>query len=170
MSLSPLCWRTLDDDCCQLSRSYGASAIGADRLEIDAARLAVAVGAADLDAAGVVRRVLDLEEGIAPHRVLHFLGEVERGKLQQAHRVLQPRRDGVLLPLSRLQGREIHRSIRFERVGKEAAQRGATTLPTGSGSNTRATAFAGAFLPRQSALSRRVASGRARRALRQRLR
>ena len=93
------------------------------RLEIDAARLAVAVDGADLDAARVGRRVLDLEEGIAPHRVVHFLGEVERGELQQANRVLQSRRDSVLLPLSRLQGRKTHRSIRSK--GREMRPRSA---------------------------------------------
>ena len=61
--------------------------------------------------AGVVRRVLDFEEGVAPHGVVHFLGEVERGQLQQPHGVLQPRRDGVLLALARLQGRKAHRSV-----------------------------------------------------------
>ena len=69
--------------------------------------------------AGVVRRILDLEEGIAAHRVVHFLGEIERGELQQPHRVLQARRDGVLLPLARLQGREAHRSVSVRcRFGK----------------------------------------------------
>jgi hypothetical protein len=78
------------------------------RLEVDAARLAVDAGGADVDAARIGWGILDLEEGVAPHRVLDFLGEIERGELQQSNRVLQPRRDGVLLTLAGLQGLENH--------------------------------------------------------------
>ena len=84
------------------------------RLEIDAPRLAVA-GRRGIDLGRVVRRVLDLEKRIAAHRVVHFLGEIERGELQQPDGVLQPRRDGVLLALAGLQGRQIHRSLRSKR-------------------------------------------------------
>jgi hypothetical protein len=114
---------------------------------------------ADLDAAGVGRGVLDLEERIAPHRVLHFLGEVERGELQQAHRVLQSRRDRVLLSLSRLQGREVHRSIR-SRVGKRAAQRGVGDVAERlRGSNTRAHRFFWGSIYLDSSGSSRMAEG-----------
>ena len=56
----------------------------------------------------VVRRLLDFEEGIAAHRVVDFLGEVERGELQQAHGMLQAGRDGVLLFLGRSESGEVH--------------------------------------------------------------
>ena len=85
------------------------------RLEVDAARIAVAVRGAGVDAGRVVRRVLDFEKRIAAHRVVHFLREVERRQLQQANRVLQPRRDGVLLALAWLEGRKIHRSVHRKR-------------------------------------------------------
>ena len=100
--------RTLDDDCCQLSRSYGESPIGASQ-PVGVAGLQV-----DGDVVAARRRrflvpgVLDFEEGIAAHGVVHFLGEVERGQLQQPHGVLQPGRDGVLLFLGRAQGGKIH--------------------------------------------------------------
>jgi len=54
-----------------------------------------------------------------------LLGEVERGELQQAHRMLQAGRDRVLLFLSRSQSRKIHGqglgSIR--RFGRAACRR-----------------------------------------------
>ena len=77
---------------------------------ITSARLAVAVCRTGVDGRRVVRRILDLEERVAAHRVVHFLSEVERRQLQQAHCVLQPRRDGVLLTLARLEAWEIHRA------------------------------------------------------------
>ena len=87
------------------------------RLEVDAARLAVGADLADVDAAGVLGRVLDLEEGVASHRVLHLLGEVEGRELKQAYGVLQAGRDGVLLSLARLQGGHRHRICALSKGG-----------------------------------------------------
>ena len=95
------------------------------RIEVDAARLAIGAGRTDVDAARVGRRILDFEEGIAAHRLLHFLSEVERGELQQSNRVLQPGRDGVLLTLTGLKGLKGHGIDAVESVVRACA-RGAT--------------------------------------------
>ena len=118
MSPSPLCWRTLDDDCCQLSRSYGESAIGAIASRSMPRGSASPVALATSTRAGVVRRVLDLEKGIASHRVVDFLREIERRQLQQSHCMLQPRGDSVLLALARLEGLKAHRSWRRSVVAR----------------------------------------------------
>ena len=47
--------------------------------------------------------VLDFEKRVLAHRVVDFLGEVERGQLEQSNSVLQAGRDRVLLPLAGLE-------------------------------------------------------------------
>jgi hypothetical protein len=64
---------------------------------------AVDGGRRSIDRLGRIDRpVLDFEERVLAHGVVHLLGEVERGKLQQPHGMLQARGDGVLLSLAGL--------------------------------------------------------------------
>ena len=97
----------------------GEQAVGIAGLQVD--RDAVAGGGRV-----VVGRVLDFEKGVAAHRVVDLLREVERGQLQQANRMLQARRDGVLLFL----GRSAERGnswpgsrFKFALVGRAACRR-----------------------------------------------
>ena len=112
---------------------------------------------AAVDAAGVVAAILDFEERVAAHRVLDFLREVERRELQQANGVLQPRRDGVLLALARLQGGKSW-SIGSEWVERGRAAQSATACARGLGATpvptrgSRPSSSSGAF----GALSRRT--------------
>jgi hypothetical protein len=88
-SLSVFDWRRLDDDCCQFSRSYGASAIGA------VASRSMPRGSPSLPAGPTSTRPASGGEsstsrkGVATHRLLHLLREVERRELQEPDGVLQ---------------------------------------------------------------------------------
>ena len=62
-----------------------------------------------LPLAGLLLLLVGVQEGVVAQRVVDFLGEVQRGQLEKANRLLQPRRERLLLLVLDAQPYRSHR-------------------------------------------------------------